>query len=173
MPEYKRFNVQQQEDVTVVQLAETNPTGQLVANEFRDELIQLVETEKPRKLLVNFGAAERYPTAAISGLLPPEIREQIVGLAEVKEVFRSPKLGDIAGCIVTEGFVKRHNPIRVLRENVVIYEGELESLRRFKDDVNEVKSGTECGIGVKNYDNVQVGDQIECYERVEVARTLD
>ena len=111
--------------------------------------------------------------AALSGLLSPEIREQIVGLAEVKEVFSSPKLGDIAGCIVTEGLVKRHNPIRVLRENVVIYEGELESLRRFKDDVNEVKSGTECGIGVKNYDNVQVGDQIECYERVEVARTLD
>jgi translation initiation factor IF-2 len=111
--------------------------------------------------------------AALSGLLSPEIREQIVGLAEVKEVFRSPKLGDIAGCIVTEGFVKRHNPIRVLRDNVVIYEGELESLRRFKDDVNEVKSGTECGIGVKNYDNVQVGDQIECYERVEIARTLD
>jgi translation initiation factor IF-2 len=111
--------------------------------------------------------------AALSGLLSPEIREQIVGLAEVKEVFRSPKLGDIAGCIVTEGYVKRHNPIRVLRENVVIYEGELESLRRFKDDVNEVKSGTECGIGVKNYDNVQVGDQIECFERIEVARTLD
>ena len=111
--------------------------------------------------------------AALSGLLAPEIREQIVGLAEVKEVFSSPKLGDIAGSIVTEGFVKRSNPIRVLRENVVIYEGELESLRRFKDDVNEVKSGTECGIGVKNYDNVQVGDQIECFERVEVARTLD
>jgi translation initiation factor IF-2 len=111
--------------------------------------------------------------AALSGLLSPEIREQIVGLAEVKEVFKSPKLGDIAGCIVTEGYVRRHNPIRVLRENVVIYEGELESLRRFKDDVNEVKSGTECGIGVKNYDNVQVGDQIECFERVEVARTLD
>jgi len=111
--------------------------------------------------------------AALSGLLAPEIREQIVGLAEVKEVFSSPKLGDIAGSIVTEGFVRRHNPIRVLRENVVIYEGELESLRRFKDDVNEVKSGTECGIGVKNYDNVQVGDQIECFERVEVARTLD
>jgi len=111
--------------------------------------------------------------AALSGLLSPEIREQIVGLAEVKEVFSSPKLGDIAGSIVTEGYVKRANPIRVLRENVVIYEGELESLRRFKDDVNEVKSGTECGIGVKNYDNVQVGDQIECFERVEVARTLD
>ncbi len=110
---------------------------------------------------------------ALSGLLAPEIREQIVGLAEVKEVFSSPKLGDIAGSIVTEGLVKRSNPIRVLRDNVVIFEGELESLRRFKDDVNEVKSGTECGIGVKNYDDVQVGDQIECFERVEVARTLD
>jgi len=109
--------------------------------------------------------------AAASGLLAPEIREQIVGLAEVKDVFSSPKLGDIAGCIVTEGYVKRSKPIRVLRDNVVIYEGELESLRRFKDDVNEVKSGTECGIGVKNYDNVQVGDQIECFERIEV--TLD
>jgi translation initiation factor IF-2 len=111
--------------------------------------------------------------AALSGMLSPEIREQIVGLAEVKDVFSSPKFGDIAGCIVTEGYVKRDNPIRVLRDNVVIYEGELESLRRFKDDVNEVRSGTECGIGVKNYDNVQVGDQIECYERIEVARTLD
>jgi len=111
--------------------------------------------------------------AVLSGLLPPEIREQIVGLAEVKEVFSSPKFGDIAGCIVTEGLVKRSNPIRVLRDNVVIYEGELESLRRFKDDVNEVKSGTECGIGVKNYNDVKAGDQIECFERVEVARTLD
>ena len=111
--------------------------------------------------------------AAVSGLLAPEIRETIVGLAEVKEVFTSPKLGNIAGCIVTEGFVKRFNPIRVLRDNVVIYEGELESLRRFKDDVNEVRSGTECGIGVKNYNDVKVGDQIECFERVEVARTLD
>ena len=111
--------------------------------------------------------------AALSGLLAPEIREQIVGLAEVKDVFNSPKFGDIAGCIVSEGHVKRSNPIRVLRENVVIYEGELESLRRFKDDVNEVRSGTECGIGVKNYSDVQVGDQIECFERIEVARTLD
>jgi translation initiation factor IF-2 len=111
--------------------------------------------------------------AALTGMLAPEIREQIVGLAEVKDVFTSPKFGDIAGCIVTEGYVKRSNPIRVLRENVVIFEGELESLRRFKDDVNEVKSGTECGIGVKNYDNVKVGDQIECFERVEIARTLD
>ncbi|MGA8204362.1 MAG: translation initiation factor IF-2 [Woeseiaceae bacterium] len=111
--------------------------------------------------------------AALSGMLAPEIREQIVGMAEVKEVFKSPKFGDIAGCIVTEGYVRRSNPIRVLRDHVVIYEGELESLRRFKDDVNEVRAGTECGIGVKNYDNVQVGDHIECYERVEVARTLD
>ncbi|MBT8092557.1 MAG: translation initiation factor IF-2 [Gammaproteobacteria bacterium] len=111
--------------------------------------------------------------AALSGLLAPEVREQIVGLAEVKDVFRSPKFGDIAGCIVSEGYVKRDNPIRVLRDNVVIYEGELESLRRFKDDVKEVRSGTECGIGVKNYNDVKVGDQIECFERIEVARTLD
>ena len=85
----------------------------------------------------------------------------------------SPKLGDIAGSIVLEGYVKRDNPIRVLRDNVVIYEGELESLRRFKDDVNEVRAGTECGIAVKNYNDVKVGDQIECYERIEVQKTLD
>ena len=109
--------------------------------------------------------------AAVTGMLSPEIREQIVGLAEVRDVFSSPKLGDIAGCLVTEGYVKRSNPIRVLRDDTVIYEGELESLRRFKDDVNDVKSGTECGIGVKNYDDVKVGDQIECFERIEVART--
>jgi translation initiation factor IF-2 len=111
--------------------------------------------------------------AALSGLLAPEIRENIVGLAEVKEVFTSPKFGQVAGCIVTEGYVKRANPIRVLRDNVVIFEGELESLRRFKDDVNEVRAGTECGIGVRNYNDVKVGDQIECYERIEVARKLD
>jgi translation initiation factor IF-2 len=111
--------------------------------------------------------------AALSGLLAPEIRENIVGLAEVKEVFNSPKLGDIAGSIVTEGYLKKSNPIRVLRDNVVIYEGELESLRRFKDAVNEVRSGTECGIGVKNYNDVKVGDHIECFERIEVARTLE
>ena len=110
--------------------------------------------------------------AAVSGMLSPEIREQIVGLAEVKEVFRSPKFGDIAGCMVVDGYVKRNNPIRVLRDNVVIYEGELESLRRFKDDVNEVRAGTECGIGVRNYNDVKAGDQIECFERTEVARTL-
>ncbi len=111
--------------------------------------------------------------AAISGLLRPEIREQMVGLAEVREVFRSPNFGQIAGCLVTEGVVKRNSPIRVLRDSVVIYEGELESLRRFKDDVNEVRSGTECGIGVSNYNDVKAGDQIECYERIEVARTVD
>jgi translation initiation factor IF-2 len=109
---------------------------------------------------------------ALSGLLEPEIREQIIGIAEVKDVFRSPKFGDIAGCIVSTGVVRRNNPIRVLRDNVVIYEGELESLRRFKDDVNEVKSGTECGIGVKNYNDVRAGDQIEVFERVEVARAV-
>ena len=111
--------------------------------------------------------------AAINGLLSPEVRENILGLAEVKEVFTSPKLGNIAGSIVTEGVVKRLNPIRVLRDNIVIYEGELESLRRFKDDAKEVQSGTECGIGVKNYNDVKIGDQIECYERIEIARTID
>ncbi len=110
--------------------------------------------------------------AAMSGMLAPELREQIIGVAEVKDVFRSPKFGDIAGCIVSTGMIKKNSPIRVLRDNVVIYEGELESLRRFKDDVNEVKSGTECGIGVKNYDNVQPGDQIEVFERIEVPRTI-
>ena len=110
--------------------------------------------------------------SAVSGLLAPEIREQILGVAEVREVFPSPKFGDIAGCIVSDGHVRRTKPIRVLRDNVVIYEGELESLRRFKDDVNEVRAGTECGIGVKNYNDVKVGDQIECYDRTEIARSL-
>jgi len=111
--------------------------------------------------------------AAITGMLGTETRETIVGLAEVKDVFRSSKLGAIAGCLVVEGHVKRTNPIRVLRDNVVIFEGELESLRRFKDDVSEVQSGTECGIGVKMYNDVKPGDHIECFERTEVARTLD
>jgi translation initiation factor IF-2 len=110
--------------------------------------------------------------AAINGLLAPEVREQIVGIAEVKEVFRSPALGEIAGCIVSSGLMRKANPIRVLRDNVVIYEGQLESLRRFKDDVNEVKSGTECGIGVKNYNDVKPGDQIEVFERIEVERNI-
>ncbi len=109
---------------------------------------------------------------AITGLLGTEIREQILGLAEVKDVFRSSKLGAIAGCLVVEGVVRSHNPIRVLRENVVIFEGELESLRRFKDDAKEVQSGTECGIGVKMYNDVKPGDNIECFERIEVAKTL-
>jgi translation initiation factor IF-2 len=110
--------------------------------------------------------------AAISGMLSPEVREEIIGIAQVRDVFRSKRFGDIAGCIVVEGTVKRSNPIRVLRDNVVIYEGELESLRRFKDDVSEVKSGTECGIGVKNYNDVKAGDQIEVFERIEVQRTV-
>lgn len=109
---------------------------------------------------------------ALSGMLEPETKEQIIGLAEVRDVFKSPKLGAIAGCMVVEGVVKRNNPIRVLRDNVVIYEGELESLRRFKDDVQEVRSGTECGIGVKNYNDVKPGDQIEVFELVKVQRTL-
>ena len=110
--------------------------------------------------------------AAASGLLAPEVREQIVGLAEVREVFRSPKFGNVAGCMVVDGYVRRSNPIRVLRENVVIYEGQLESLRRFKDDVSEVRAGTECGIGVRNYNDVKAGDQIECYERTEIVRKV-
>jgi translation initiation factor IF-2 len=111
--------------------------------------------------------------AAMSGLLSPETQEKIIGLAEVKEVFKSPKFGAVAGSIVIEGSVKRGKPIRVLRDNVVIYEGELESLRRFKDDVNEVRAGTDCGIAVKNYNDVKVGDQIEVFDRVEVARTVE
>ncbi|QCT18628.1 translation initiation factor IF-2 [Jejubacter calystegiae] len=110
---------------------------------------------------------------AMSGMLAPEYKQQIIGLAEVRDVFKSPKFGAIAGCMVTEGVVKRHNPIRVLRENVVIYEGELESLRRFKDDVNEVRNGMECGIGVKNYNDVRTGDMIEVFEIIEIQRTID
>ncbi|MEH6346916.1 MAG: translation initiation factor IF-2 [Bermanella sp.] len=109
---------------------------------------------------------------AMSGLLSPELREEIVGIAQVREVFRSPKFGDVAGCMVTEGTIYRSKKIRVLRDNVVIYEGELESLRRFKDDVQEVRIGTECGIAVKNYNNVQAGDQIEVFEVREIARSL-
>jgi translation initiation factor IF-2 len=108
----------------------------------------------------------------LGGMLSPEMKEQILGLAEVREVFRSPKFGAVAGCMVIEGVVRRSNRIRVLRDNVVIYEGELESLRRFKDDVNEVRNGMECGIGVKNYTDVRPGDQIEVYETIQVARTL-
>jgi translation initiation factor IF-2 len=113
-----------------------------------------------------------YVKQLMSGLLAPEIKETIVGTAQVREVFRSSKFGVVAGCLVTEGVVKRNNPIRVLRDSVVIFEGALESLRRFKDDAGEVRAGTECGIGVKNYQDVRVGDQIECYSRVEVARSI-
>lgn len=109
---------------------------------------------------------------AMSGMLSPEYKQQILGLAEVRDVFKSPKFGLIAGCMVTEGVVKRNNPIRVLRDNIVIYEGELESLRRFKDDVNEVRNGMECGIGVKNYNDVRVGDAIEVFETIEVKREI-
>ncbi|MBT6480424.1 MAG: translation initiation factor IF-2 [Gammaproteobacteria bacterium] len=110
--------------------------------------------------------------AIMGGMLSPEIREEIVGVAEVRDVFNSPKFGQIAGSMVIEGTVYRSKPIRVLRDNVVIYEGELESLRRFKDDANEVRNGMECGIGVKNYTDVKVGDKIEVYETTEVARSL-
>ena len=106
----------------------------------------------------------------VKGHLAPLLREEIVGNAEVREVFHSPKFGDIAGCLVTDGQVKRHNPIRVLRDSVVIYEGQLESLRRFKDDVEQVRAGTECGIGIRNYKDVRAGDIIECFESVEEPR---
>ncbi|TWX71826.1 translation initiation factor IF-2 [Colwellia demingiae] len=109
---------------------------------------------------------------AMSGMLAPEFKQEIIGLAQVRDVFKSPKIGAIAGCMVTEGIIKRSAPIRVLRENVVIYEGELESLRRFKDDVQEVRNGVECGIGVKNYNDVRVGDQIEVFETIEIKRSL-
>ena len=109
---------------------------------------------------------------ALSGLLSPVVTEEIIGMVEVREVFRSSKFGAIAGCMVVEGVIRRNNPIRVLRDNVVIYEGVLESLRRFKEDVSEVKAGMECGIGVKNYNDVQVGDHIEVFERTERARVL-
>ncbi len=110
--------------------------------------------------------------AALTGLLSPELREEIVGIAEVRDVFSSPKFGQIAGCMVTEGTVYRAKPIRVLRDSIVIYEGELESLRRFKDDANEVRNGMECGIGVKNYTDVKVGDLIEVFDVNEIARSL-
>jgi len=134
-----------------------------------------------RKLAENESAEIRYYSiiyqliddvkSALGGMLDPERVEEIVGIAEVRDVFRSPKFGQVAGCMVVEGTVYRNKPIRVLRENVVIFEGELESLRRFKDDVNDVRNGMECGIGVKNYD-VKVGDQIEVYDVKEVAREL-
>jgi translation initiation factor IF-2 len=110
--------------------------------------------------------------AILGGMLAPEIREEILGIAEVRDVFNSPKFGQVAGCMVIEGSVHRSRPIRVLRDNVVIFQGELESLRRFKDDASEVRNGMECGIGVKNYNDVKVGDKIEVYQTTEIARTL-
>ncbi|MEO5561296.1 MAG: EF-Tu/IF-2/RF-3 family GTPase, partial [Dokdonella sp.] len=107
-----------------------------------------------------------------TGLLGMEVREEIIGVAQVRDVFRSSKFGAVAGCMVIEGTVKRNKPIRVLRDNTVIYQGELESLRRFKENVDEVRNGMECGIGVKQYNDVKPGDQIECFERIEFARTL-
>ena len=135
-----------------------------------------------RRLVENEGVDLRYYNViydliddvklALTGMLAPELREEIVGIAEVRDVFRSPKFGQIAGCMVTEGTVYRSKPIRVLRDNVVIYQGELESLRRFKDDAAEVRNGVECGIGVKNYTDVKVGDLIEVFEVKEIARSL-
>ena len=110
--------------------------------------------------------------AALVGMLKPQFKEEIVALVEVREVFRAPKIGVIAGCYVNEGTVKRNRPIRVLRDNVVVFEGEIESLKRFKDDASEVKSGLECGIGIKNYSDIKAGDQIEVFEKVQVQRTL-
>jgi translation initiation factor IF-2 len=110
--------------------------------------------------------------SALTGMLKPKFKEQITGIAEVRDVFRSSKFGTIAGCMVLDGTVKRSNPVRVLRDNVVIFEGELDSLKRFKDDANEVRMGTECGIGVKNYSDVQPGDQIEVFENIELKREL-
>jgi translation initiation factor IF-2 len=136
-----------------------------------------------RKLIENEGVEVYYykviydavdqVKAAIEGMLSPEVKEEITGLAEVRDVFVVSKVGAIAGCMVLEGSIKRNNPVRVLRDNVVIFEGKLDSLRRFKDDANEVKAGLECGIGVKNYNDIKVGDQIEVFEVVETKRTLD
>jgi translation initiation factor IF-2 len=108
----------------------------------------------------------------MSGLLKPELREELIGIAEVKDTFRGTGFGKIAGCLVIEGKIKSGEPIRVLRDNIVIHEGELDSLRRHQDNVEEVRVGTECGIGIKKYDDVQSGDQIEVFHRYEVERTL-
>jgi translation initiation factor IF-2 len=110
--------------------------------------------------------------SALSGMLAPEIKEKTIGLAEVREVFRSSRFGTIAGCMVIDGIIKRNKPVRVLRNHVIIYEGDIDSLRRFKEDVSEVRQNTECGIGIKNYNDIQVGDQIEVFDRIEVERKL-
>ncbi len=159
---------------TDVQLAQTSKASIIGFN---------VRADKSAKTLVeNEGLELRYYSviynliddvkAVLGGLLAPDLQEEILGVAEVRDVFNSPKFGSIAGSMVVEGTVYRNKPIRVLRDDVVIYEGELESLRRFKDEANEVRNGMECGIGVKNYTDVKVGDKIEVFETKEVARTL-
>ena len=135
-----------------------------------------------RKLIENEGISIYYHNviydvvdtvkALMSGLLSPVSKEQHVGLVEVRDVFKAPKIGSIAGCYVTEGSVKRNLPVRILRDNIVIFEGAIDSLRRFKDDVNEVKAGYECGIGIKDYNDIKVGDQIEVFEVIQSAGTL-
>jgi translation initiation factor IF-2 len=110
--------------------------------------------------------------AALTGMLSPEQREQVLGLVEIRQVFRVSKIGTIAGCMVLDGLVKRTASARLLRDNVVIWTGELESLKRFKDDVREVKAGFECGLSLKGYDDIKEGDQLEIFEVQEVARTL-
>lgn len=159
---------------TDVQLAETSKATVIGFN---------VRADKAGKALIETAGLQlRYYSiiynliddvkAVLGGMLSPEVREEIVGVAEVRDIFNSPKYGAIAGSMVIEGTIYRNKPIRVLRDNVVIYEGELESLRRFKDEASEVRSGMECGIGVKNYTDVRVGDKIEVYNRTQVARTL-
>ena len=110
--------------------------------------------------------------ARLSGLLDPIVKEEIVGTAEVLEVFNSPKFGQVAGCTVIEGSIFKSKPVRVLRDDVVIHQGELDSLRRFKDDVGEVKSGTECGVGIKNYKDIRPGDKVEVFDRKEEAQSI-
>jgi translation initiation factor IF-2 len=159
---------------TDVQLAETSKATIIGFN---------VRADKTAKNMIeNAGLQLRYYSiiynliddvkAVLGGMLSPVTREEIVGVAEVRGIFNSPKYGAIAGSMVIEGTIYRNKPIRVLRDNVVIYEGELESLRRFKDEASEVRSGMECGIGVKNYTDVRIGDKIEVYNRTQVARTL-
>ncbi len=159
---------------TDVQLAETSKATVIGFN---------VRADKAGKTLIETAGLQlRYYSiiynliddvkAVLGGMLSPETREEIIGVAEVRDIFNSPKYGAIAGSMVVEGTVYRNKPIRVLRDNVVIYEGELESLRRFKDEASEVRSGMECGIGVKNYTDVRIGDKIEVYNRTQVARTL-
>ena len=135
-----------------------------------------------RKLVETSGVQVRYYNIiyeavddvklALSGMLSPEIKESILGLVEIRNVFKISKVGAVAGCFVLDGLIKRTSSVRVLRDGVVIFTGELDSLKRFKDDVKEVKANFECGLSVKNFDEIQVGDQVEAFETVEVARTL-